>query len=206
MPARTILLVNDDPSLLDCFKSSIKTSVLSIPDASQLSRELKRPGYPLVILQKKKDWTRDLKRLLNHGNHHHDRFLIIGSSGMLKTTVDRIGEITSQLVEKPSAGPTASHRPAQHRATPNLALEEFMEHRLKDFVKQMKTSGGRNLYPMLLREIERPLITITLKETNGNQIQAAHLLGMNRNTLRKKIKELKIRISKGSLEKPKKSA
>jgi len=76
----------------------------------------------------------------------------------------------------------------------DLALEEFMEHRLKDFVKQMKASGGQNLYSILLREIERPLLTITLKETNGNQIQAAHLLGINRNTLRKKIKELKIRV------------
>lgn len=91
-------------------------------------------------------------------------------------------------------------KPAPQKRTVDLALEEFMEHRLKDFVKQMKISGGRNLYSILLREIERPLITVTLKETNGNQIQAAHLLGMNRNTLRKKIKELKIRIRKNSAE------
>jgi two-component system nitrogen regulation response regulator GlnG len=70
----------------------------------------------------------------------------------------------------------------------------------------MKVSGGRNLHPMLLREIERPLITITLRETNGNQIQAAHLLGMNRNTLRKKIKELKIRVYKTPQNNPQKSA
>ena len=91
-------------------------------------------------------------------------------------------------------------KPAPQKRTMDLALEEFMEHRLKDFVKQMRISGGRNLYSILLREIERPLITITLKETNGNQIQAAHLLGMNRNTLRKKIKALKIRVHKNSAE------
>jgi two-component system nitrogen regulation response regulator GlnG len=45
---------------------------------------------------------------------------------------------------------------------------------------------------MLIKAVERPLIAHTLKETNGNQIQAAHLLGMNRNTLRKKITELRI--------------
>jgi DNA-binding protein Fis len=88
--------------------------------------------------------------------------------------------------------------PTPQKAAMDLALEEFMEHRLKVFVKQMKASGGRNLHSILLREIERPLITITLKETNGNQIQAAHLLGMNRNTLRKKIKALKIRVHKTS--------
>src|SRR3989337_1486333 len=46
--------------------------------------------------------------------------------------------------------------------------------------------------PTLLREIEKPLITMVLKETGGNQVQAAHILGLNRNTLRKKIKELNI--------------
>ncbi|MBI3995233.1 MAG: hypothetical protein HY349_04580 [Nitrospirae bacterium] len=89
-------------------------------------------------------------------------------------------------------------KPAPQKRTMDLALEEFMEHRLLGFVKQMKASGGRNLYSILLREIERPLITITLNETNGNQVQAAHLLGMNRNTLRKKIKELKIRVRKNA--------
>jgi two-component system nitrogen regulation response regulator GlnG len=56
----------------------------------------------------------------------------------------------------------------------------------------MTLSQGRNLYSLLIKEIEKPLITLILKETHGNQIQAAQLLGMNRNTLRKKIKELKI--------------
>lgn len=205
MPAKTILLVNDDPSLLEFFQNSIPTAVLSIRDTSSLRQKLKHRDFPLVILETKKDWTRDLKRLLGNGNHH-DRYMIIGSSGMLKLTGDRISEITSQLIEKPSIGSASQARPSQQKTAPNLALEEFMEHRLKDFVKQMKVSGGRNLHPMLLREIERPLITITLRETNGNQIQAAHLLGMNRNTLRKKIKDLKIRVSKNPKNNPQKSA
>jgi two-component system nitrogen regulation response regulator GlnG len=45
---------------------------------------------------------------------------------------------------------------------------------------------------MLISAIERPLITRALQETNGNQIQAAELLGLNRNTLRKKIQDLHI--------------
>jgi two-component system nitrogen regulation response regulator GlnG len=205
VPAKTILLVNDDPSLLECFQNSIPAAVLSIRDTSRLRQKLKHRDFPLVILETKKDWTRDLKRLLSNGNHN-DRYMIIGSSGMLKLTADRINEITAQLIGKPSPGSTSHAKPLQQKTVPNLALEEFMEHRLKDFVKQMKVSGGRNLHPMLLREIERPLITITLRETNGNQIQAAHLLGMNRNTLRKKIKELKIRVYKNPQNNPKKSA
>lgn len=156
----------------------------------------------MIILETKKDWARDLKRLLNNGKHTDGRYMIIGSSGMLKQTAERINEITAQVLDKhaSSAASASNAKPTPQRAATDLALEEFMEHRLKDFVKRMKASGGRNLYSILLREIERPLITITLKETNGNQIQAAHLLGMNRNTLRKKIKELKIRVRKNSPE------
>jgi two-component system, NtrC family, nitrogen regulation response regulator GlnG len=53
------------------------------------------------------------------------------------------------------------------------------------------------LYDRVLREIERPLIVATLGATRGNQIKAAHLLGLNRNTLRKKIRELDIPVLRG---------
>ena len=48
----------------------------------------------------------------------------------------------------------------------------------------------------ILSEIERPLISICLNATKGNQIKASKLLGLNRNTLRKKIKELQIKYLK----------
>ncbi len=54
------------------------------------------------------------------------------------------------------------------------------------------------LYGRILREIERPLIIQTLQATRGNQVKAAEVLGLNRNTLRKKIRELGIPIIKGS--------
>jgi two-component system nitrogen regulation response regulator GlnG len=48
-----------------------------------------------------------------------------------------------------------------------------------------------------LREVERPLIARVLTETRGNQLRAAALLGVNRNTLRKKIRELDIEVMRG---------
>ena len=53
------------------------------------------------------------------------------------------------------------------------------------------------IYDRVLREIERPLINLTLGATRGNQIRAASLLGLNRNTLRKKIRDLEIQVVRG---------
>ena len=53
------------------------------------------------------------------------------------------------------------------------------------------------LYSRILREVERPLISRVLLATRGNQIKAAELLGVNRNTLRKKIRDLDIEVVRG---------
>ena len=53
------------------------------------------------------------------------------------------------------------------------------------------------LYGRVVREVERPLISLSLQATGGNQLRAAELLGLNRNTLRKKIRELDIPVSRG---------
>jgi two-component system nitrogen regulation response regulator GlnG len=50
------------------------------------------------------------------------------------------------------------------------------------------------LYTRIVREVERPLIIHTLAATRGNQVKAAQVLGLNRNTLRKKIRDLEIRV------------
>ena len=54
------------------------------------------------------------------------------------------------------------------------------------------------LYHRILREIEHPLLSVTLAATRGNQIRAADLLGVNRNTLRKKIRDLEIQVFRSS--------
>jgi two-component system nitrogen regulation response regulator GlnG len=78
----------------------------------------------------------------------------------------------------------------------DLSLEGYLESKMGDFVKGMRNGSARNLHPMLISAVERPLIASALRETRGNQIQAAELLGLNRNTLRKKIIELHIPVKR----------
>ncbi len=54
-----------------------------------------------------------------------------------------------------------------------------------------------DIYDRVIAEVERPLIQLTLSTTRGNQIKAAAMLGLNRNTLRKKIRELAIPVVRG---------
>ena len=80
----------------------------------------------------------------------------------------------------------------QQGKTRDASLESYLEMKMGDFVKDMRNGSARNLHPILISAVERPLIASALRETQGNQIQAAELLGLNRNTLRKKIVDLHI--------------
>jgi Fis family transcriptional regulator len=70
----------------------------------------------------------------------------------------------------------------------NAPLSECVESALKDYFEQLEGHPTANLYNMLLAEVEAPLFKATLLHTNGNQSRAAEILGLNRGTLRKKLK------------------
>jgi len=67
-------------------------------------------------------------------------------------------------------------------------LSECVEIALQDYFAQLHGHATANLYDMLLAEVEAPLFKATLAHTQGNQSQAAEILGINRGTLRKKLK------------------
>jgi two-component system nitrogen regulation response regulator GlnG len=70
-------------------------------------------------------------------------------------------------------------------------VERFLADYFQSFGQDLPPAG---LYGRVLRKIELPLITAALAATRGNQIRAADLLGLNRNTLRKKIRDLGIKV------------
>jgi two-component system, NtrC family, nitrogen regulation response regulator GlnG len=81
-------------------------------------------------------------------------------------------------------------------AVDHLSLEEIIHHKLEDYFQRTKGVDVDNLYSLVIERVERPLIELTLRKTGGNQIRAAEILGINRNTLRKKIGELHIVVKK----------
>ena len=101
------------------------------------------------------------------------------------------GEVEAELADVPTPADAAETASGE-------GLSAAVERHIKDYFAAHK--GGlpaAGLYDRVLREVERPLIVQTLGATRGNQIRAAHLLGLNRNTLRKKIRELDIPVVRG---------
>jgi two-component system nitrogen regulation response regulator GlnG len=82
---------------------------------------------------------------------------------------------------------------ARPAATEVLPLEDAVRQRLADLL-DAGTDGVQDLYNTLISAVERPLIEVVLERAGGNQVKAADMLGINRNTLRKKITELGIPI------------
>lgn len=78
------------------------------------------------------------------------------------------------------------------------SLTESLNFHLTNYFKSHGDALPPNgLYERVLREVETPLIELSLAATRGNQIKTAELLGLNRNTLRKKIRELNIDVVRG---------
>ncbi len=72
------------------------------------------------------------------------------------------------------------------------SIKDFLEDKLNNYIHKMANLENSNLYETVITEVERALIGLVMKETEGNQSKAAKLLGINRNTLSKKLRDLKI--------------
>jgi len=71
----------------------------------------------------------------------------------------------------------------------DATLEEIIERKLLECVRGLRERASANLYDLIIGLVEKPLLRAVLRETAGNQVRAAQILGINRNTLRKKLTE-----------------
>jgi two-component system nitrogen regulation response regulator GlnG len=179
----SILVLSGDPDLQSHFKHAFKdASVTAAKYASTLPKDVTRRTFDAVIVEVKPGSSGGAAAIPANIDHTHT-LVITGSRAVLK----RASKFMQVMARQNAAG--ASGKEA-------LSLEDYLEWKMGDFVKGMRDGSGRNLHPMLINAIERPLITRALQETKGNQIQAAELLGLNRNTLRKKIHNLHIPVKR----------
>lgn len=80
----------------------------------------------------------------------------------------------------------------------SVSLEKLVKSKLEVFFDQQKKSSVEinGVYSFVLEQVEKPLIELALQANKGNQVKTANLLGINRNTLKKKIDCYGILISK----------
>jgi len=83
-----------------------------------------------------------------------------------------------------------------HAIPQEQSLESLVEMKLRSSMNGIEKLDKGDIYDRVLEQVERPLIRYVLEKTRGNQVRAADIMGINRNTLRKKISELGITIKK----------
>jgi two-component system nitrogen regulation response regulator GlnG len=107
--------------------------------------------------------------------------------------------ITAAMVEQELSGPVQAPG-ATGGERDQHSIAQFMERHLARYFAEFSNGlPPDGLHERILREVEVPLINAALAATNGNQLRAADLLGINRNTLRSKIRSYGLKITRGPI-------
>ncbi|MDF2233094.1 nitrogen regulation protein NR(I) [Albimonas sp. CAU 1670] len=160
-----------------------------IPDlARAFLRKAETEGLPrksiandAVEVLKAQSWPGNVRELEN---------LMKRLAALCADEVITLADVERELAARPSAAAPEMERGASLGASVEAHLRAY-------FQLHGDALPPPGLYDRILREVELPLIALTLSATRGNQLRAADLLGINRNTLRKKIRELDIPVTRG---------
>ena len=125
-------------------------------------------------------------------HHRLQRYPWPGNVGELKSICRRlVVQVERSRIE---AGDVDEVLPVVAERVPleDMAFEEMVKSKLAGLLARMDGYPVHDLYEKVLARVERPLFDLVLQRTGGNQVKAAQLLGLNRNTLRKKLDGLGI--------------
>jgi two-component system nitrogen regulation response regulator GlnG len=117
-----------------------------------------------------------------------------GNVRELENIIQRATLLSPDQLLTPADFPALTAGPPREEG--ECSLEALIANKLRSALAQMEVGELDNLYEMVLHQMERPLINIILEKTRGNQVRAAEVLGINRNTLRKKIQILDIDVKR----------
>ena len=112
-----------------------------------------------------------------------------GNVRELENVIQRAMVMATGGVILPEHLPIGPVSPAAAAVAMDASLEEVIERRLMECVRGLRERRSANLYDLVVGLVEKPLLRAVLRETGGNQLRAAQILGINRNTLRKKLTE-----------------
>ncbi|MCP9455074.1 MAG: hypothetical protein NNA18_03060 [Nitrospira sp.] len=178
--AFTVLVLTSDSEVPVQLKQILHhATVTVVRDTLAFQREVSKHRLDAVVLESRSGLSKVASLLT--AIDPAQTLVITGSRTVLKKAIKSLQSLARHSVQPGLSGKTRDD-----------SLQSYLEAKMGDFVRDMKNGAAKNLYPILIAAVERPLIASVLKETNGNQIQAAELLGLNRNTLRKKILDLHI--------------
>ncbi len=71
--------------------------------------------------------------------------------------------------------------------TKPLTIDEAVTRSLEKYFRDLDGTPPNGVYDMVLRAVERPMLEVVMRQAAGNQLRASEMLGINRNTLRKKL-------------------
>jgi two-component system, NtrC family, nitrogen regulation response regulator GlnG len=131
---------------------------------------------------------RELENLIRRLAALHPQEVV--SEALIEAELSAEAPRPASLLVPSASAPGVDHE-LESGQTLSASVETHLARLFRDFGDGLPPPG---LYHRVIREIEAPLITAALAATRGNQIKAAELLGLNRNTLRKKINDLDIRL------------
>lgn len=98
----------------------------------------------------------------------------------MNTAETLISERTVDLASKPSEAYNGNQRPS---------LRDSVEIAVNNYFQHLEGQDVTDVYEMVMSEVETPLLEVVMKYTRHNQTKAAQVLGLNRGTLRKKLKQ-----------------
>ena len=120
-----------------------------------------------------------------------------GNVRELENTIKRAIILSSDPLLIPADFPSLNaEKVGERAASEEISLEGLVDNKLRSCFANMDKMESGDVHSMVLNQVERPLIRFVLEKTRGNQVRAAEILGINRNTLRKKIQELGIELRK----------
>ena len=177
-----IVLVHAPPTLRSQLKELVNGELLEVREITDLRQVADQSRIDLLVLGK------GLK---------FEELTLAQTKINLSSTVVLAGPLPVQDIVSVIRGLVGEGRKGiPIKSIDKVTLEDYVESKFGEFIRAMKASSARSLYSTIIHAVERPMIELALRETQGNQIQAAQLLGLNRNTLRKKITECKISVKK----------